>query len=171
MPTYARPLEPRTLLLMADHVGDAITSMVHGHERFTVESDVLAGRASLQSPRGLIEFLVGRAGGLPWKSADIQPSDYLDDWTVDEPEVERLRRRLTEIDKRLAHLSLDRADIPNKPPETWTDTIERLLRLLDRFATEAESAPGADRIQQAICRSREIRDESLRRRSERRHSE
>jgi hypothetical protein len=167
MVVTARPLTARTLTLMADHISQEAVMMVLGNERWIHKGDILAGRASLQSARALIEFLIGRGG--KHKDSDIQPTDYCVGWRPGTEHSETLRARLTEIDRLLAHLSLDRVEPREiepdtdghhsqtaEPPEGWGTTITRIVDLLETFTKQAGAGPGIDRLQDGVERARAL---------------
>ena len=143
-PPIERPLKPRTLVLMAGHIGDAVHKMVAGEIRWVRQHDYLAGDASMLAARAIIEFLVGRSSAR--RERDIWPEDYRAAWRVEDAEATLLREWLGVIDGRLAHLSLRRADEPSDPPERWHDTVVRLLQLMRRFADEIAEQPGHDQL-------------------------
>jgi hypothetical protein len=121
---------------MVDHLGDAVHSMVSGQVCWLIDADFLAGRESMHEGRALIEFLVGRRpdrSGRIRKDGDVWPTDYVPDWEVDPEDVRILRAQIPMLDKRLAHLSLARADVPDDPPETWNDAVRRIFGLFKRF--------------------------------------
>ena len=66
---------------------------------------------------------------------------------MDEQEVKELRRWLTSIDRRLAHLSLERASGGrNDPPGKWGDSVRRLLQLTREFADRIADDVGHDQL-------------------------
>jgi hypothetical protein len=124
---------------MVDHLGDAIYSLVEGQMRWLIEGDFLAGRESMHEGRALIEFLVGRPpdrSGRIRKDGDVWPTDYVPDWEADPEDVRILREQMPMLDKRLAHLSLSRAEVPGNPPESWNDAVRRIFGLFKTFVSD-----------------------------------
>jgi hypothetical protein len=139
---------------MADHLDDAVNTMVLGHERWTHEDDILAGRASLLAARALIEFLVGRNGNR--NSRDVWPTDYASSWSAPAADVDVLRVRLAEVDRRLAHLSLERISEPDAPTETWSQTVTRIVDLFAKFAREVGVVDGGEKLRNAADHARQL---------------
>src|SRR3954471_1987570 len=137
---------------MAAHVHEAFVAMVEGQRRWLNDGDVFGGRAALMETRALVEFLVGRPGkrGPTRKTSDIWPSDYAPAWSADASDVALLHRRLKGIDQRLAHLSLQRAEIPDDPPETWPETVDRIVRMMADFVEQTNDSPAHDQLRGAI---------------------
>jgi len=101
---------------MAEHLGDALYSMVSGQVRWERDADVLAAKASAHEARSLLEFLVGRGEGGRRKAGDVWPTDYVPG-RQPSTEDEMLRGHIDALDKRMAHLSLARAAVPEDRPE------------------------------------------------------
>jgi hypothetical protein len=165
----ARPLDSSTLAVMLADVGAAVYEMAAGEVRWLRDHDILAGRASSLAARAMIEFLVGRPKGR--SKRDIQPSDYHPSWFVDTDQVELLQKRLTDLDARVAHLSLTRVGPQEDAPEGWHDTVLRLLRLAPRFADEISDHPAHEKLAVALDSAEaDIERERRRRQSSRARS-
>ena len=108
----------RVLRRMAQRVAYEVHSAEAGFLRSVEDEDNLAAEAGLLHLRQLIEFLVGRPGkGDPRRNKqDVWPSDWLPSWKVDDASTAYLHAFLADIDRYLAHLSLQRAEpVPPVP--------------------------------------------------------
>jgi hypothetical protein len=152
-----QPPSPDELERMADHIGDALVDMLRGDAMWTYQHNRYAGLASMTYARSLIEFLVGRDRDR--NPSDVWPTDFVQEWRVDDDESKLLRGQLTVPDTQLAHLSLARVRDSGERPIGWSATIERITALTERFSIEAASAPGGTQIIAAVGRGRALAED------------
>lgn len=116
--------------------------------------------AHLTHARALAEFLVGRKSGR--RDNDVKPAEIAQGWKPpDSGAVGRLRKRLTDMDQHLAHITWTRAAWKVNPPGPWNfeEPNEDFIKTFTDFATFACDGrlPGWEKLDRCMNETKQWR--------------